>query len=93
MSAHFSRHHINIEENLHTISKFGIVCQNIWHHLTVHIIPNLITIKLDGKKIQLNKTNFSISLINDIRSLPVNIGGATGKKENFFLTIFINNII
>uniref|UniRef100_A0A915E2N1 Laminin G domain-containing protein n=1 Tax=Ditylenchus dipsaci TaxID=166011 RepID=A0A915E2N1_9BILA len=85
LSAFFTKFRISLEERFSSISQsdpesfFSLpaVCAGQWHRLSVKIGHESSTIVLDDNKLQLKQVHFPPAVLEEMRSLPVHIGGTT----------------
>ena len=56
-----------------------LVCPGQWHHLRVAILPEAgISVTLDGQRTELDLLHVPAGAIAELRSLHVQVGGASG---------------
>uniref|UniRef100_A0A1I8BDZ5 LAM_G_DOMAIN domain-containing protein n=1 Tax=Meloidogyne hapla TaxID=6305 RepID=A0A1I8BDZ5_MELHA len=83
LSLHSSPHNIHIDtlfDSLNNSKNSFIVCPGQWHHFKLFLSTKGIKIELNEKIIKFGEQRLPLSLITQLRSLPVFVGGINASK-------------
>lgn len=58
--------------------KLGAVCPGQWHRLSVRLSARSSVLQLDDQTAELRSVRFLPAALDELRALPVHIGGTTG---------------